>query len=251
VTRKRVCNFIKEDGLRQLSAGCPVLKMKVLKSCSIMFSIVVLAGIFSCKIVKYTAADQAKAREERNGVTFGDSAFDAKKYASDIWDTKVLSLIEQTAVNLPDLISGLRSDEKKTCTEYGYRVGEEGSFYNFAVKGKIKILAVHTESRNGTLDGDMEPYDGKKDITVQIGPVFKGSAIRDYLNFISINTFENQVEFAKLGTELNMRVRDTVVKDIDFVKLSGKECTLTGVFTLDNGVDSIVLIPVKITGVEK
>ncbi len=235
--------------MQNLFAG-DIYKNKSSKTCLVLFSAAFLLAILSCKVVRISAADEKNAADASKGVTFGDSAFDAKKYANDIWDTKVLYRINQNSVDMHTLISGLKSDKDGTCAEYGYRVGDEGSYYNFAVKGKIKILAVHTESRNGILDADIEPYDDKKDITIQIGPVFTGTTIRDYLDFISINTFENQVEFAKLGTELNMCVRDTVVKNIDFTKLIGKECTLTGVFTFNSGTDNIVVIPVNFSYLE-
>jgi predicted lipoprotein len=229
----------------KLSAGCPITERKIIKFCSFLFFVVFLSAFASCKVVRISAADEQKAAERSKGVTFGDSAFDAKKYAADIWNTKVLCRINQNAIDIKTVVSGLAGDKNGICSKYGYRVGDEGSFYNFAVKGKIKILAVHTESRNGTLDADIEPFDGKKDITIQIGPVFTGTAIRDYLDFISINDFENQVEFAKLGTELNMCVRDMVVKNTDFTQKIGKEISLTGVFTLNSDIDHIVVTPVS------
>lgn len=219
------------------------MKMKLLK---LVFGFV--AGILlvttSCKIVKHSEINQ------QDGGTFGVKVFNAKEYAATIWDEKVLPRIDGKAEELSVLIDTLKSNEKAACDKYGYRVGLEGSFYNIAVKGKIKILSVNTESRNGLAEADIEPYDGKKDITLQIGPVFRGTAIRDYLDFVSINTFENQVDFAKLGTELNLCVRDKVLNDIDFTKIIGKECSITGVFTYDKGADNIVVVPVKFAGLE-
>ena len=217
--------------------------MKKLKFliCGICF----VAAFASCKIVKHSEIGGTTA-VAKDGVTFGDSSFDAKQYVADIWDSKVIPLVDEKAVDLTELFSALNSDPEAASKKYGYSAGNEGSNYNFSGKGRVKILSVNTESRNGTVEADIEPYDGKADFVLQIGPVFKGTAIRDYLSFISINDFLNQVAFAKLGTELNMKVRDTVVNGIDFNSEAGKEYNVFVVFPLDPASEVIKAVPVKL-----
>ena len=60
-----------------------LLKMKKLKFliCGICF----VAAFASCKIVKHSEIGGTTA-VAKDGVTFGDSSFDAKQYVADIWD---------------------------------------------------------------------------------------------------------------------------------------------------------------------
>lgn len=215
-----------------------------MKKLKIVVAALCFVSVFSsCKIVKHSDIGGTTA-VAKDGVTFGDSSFDAKQYAADIWDSKVLPLVEQKSVDLKTLFEAIASNGDAAGEKYGYRIGNEGSNYNFSGKGKVKVLSVNTESRNGLLEVDIEPYDNKADFTLQIGPVFKGTAIRDYLDFISINDFLNQVAYAKLGTELNMRVRDTVMNGVDFDSLKGKLIDVQVVFPLDSSAESITAVPV-------
>ncbi|MCR5762994.1 MAG: DUF2291 domain-containing protein [Treponema sp.] len=204
----------------------------------------------SCTVVRHSDIGGTTA-VAKDGVTFGDSSFDAKQYVEDIWEPKVLPLIEEKAVDLGVLFKELEENPDSACKKYGYCVGNEGSNYNFSGEGKVKVISVNTESRNGILNVDVEPYDGNPDFILQIGPVFKGTAMRDYLNFISINDFLNQVSYAKLGTELNMKVRDTIVNGIDFSSKEGNEFYVSVVFPLNKDSEGIKAVPVKIKSVEE
>ena len=47
--------------------------------------------------------------------------------------------------------------------------------------------------------------------TVQIGPVIRGTALRDAVSFIRFNDFANQFEFAAVSNALHERVLRDVV----------------------------------------
>ncbi len=199
----------------------------------------------SCKIVKNdTTAKQGAGELE---IFFSNSGFDPKAYVASIWDSKVLPYVGEKSGDMSEILSGIKSAKDATAKKYGYRVGDEGTFYNYAARGKVKITRVDTESRNGYAYGDLPPYDGKEDVSIQIGPVYKGSSIRDFLSFISLNNFENQVEFAKLAGELNAKVRDTVIGTTDPATMVGKTYEMTAVFTDDGSGELPVMTPVVLT----
>jgi predicted lipoprotein len=128
-------------------------------------------------------------------------------------------------------------------------VGDEsgiknGNNWNFIVNGKGKVVTVNTESRKGIAEIDVEPFDGKADFILQIGPVFEGYAIRDVLDFIKFDDFSNQIEWSQLGSGYNAK---TYQENLEGVRLeSGVELSFTGVLTA--GKSSKLLTPVIIQG---
>jgi predicted lipoprotein len=202
--------------------------------------------VLACTIVKHESQEKQSTKELE--IYFSDSGFDPKAYVESIWEGKVLPCIDKRAADITEVLSALKASEAEASKKYGYRIGYEGTFYNFAVKGKVKILRVNTESRNGLAYADVVPFDGKEDVLVQIGPVFKGTSIRDMLDFISLNSFANQVEFARLASELNARVREKVIGPIDPATMVGKIYSMTAVFTLDGTSALPLLTPVVLVG---
>jgi predicted lipoprotein len=109
-----------------------------------------------------------------------------------------------------------------------------------AVRVTGTVVAAETELSAGTADIDVDG-DGKADVQIQIGPVIRGTAIRDTLPFISFTNYTNQIDFAQLANALNDRAFDAALKDVDRPKLMGQKVELSGVFTADNGDDLPVI----------
>ena len=80
---------------------------------------------------------------------------------------------------------------------------------------------------------------------MQIGPVLLGTSIRDGSGYILFNQFVNQIEYADVAEELNNRVLNTVLKNLDVNTLKGKAVTIYGFFSLDNPT-KVLITPVKI-----
>ncbi len=219
-----------------------------MKQFAFLCIIIFLFISFSCKIVKHESSPVKPAGDQE--IFFSDSGFDPEAYVDTIWDSKVLPCVKRMANDAETILSGLRSDPENTSAKYGYRIGDEGAFYNFAATGRIRILRVDTSSRNGIAYADLCPYDGEDDLILQIGPVFKGSSLRDVLDFISLNSFANQVEYARLGTALNAKVRENVVNTDDPSSFDGKEYTMLSVFTYNDALDLQVMTPVVLEGIE-
>lgn len=217
--------------IHKVSLYCCLLLMSV----GLLFS--------SCTIKKHDETDKAKAKDEIE-IYFGNTGFDAKLYVQQIWNDEVLPCIQKKAAPFEVLMPMLASDAASASKQYGYRVGEEGTFFNFAVQGRVRIVGVNQESRNGLLYVTALPYDDKQEYVLQIGPVFKGTSIRDILDFISLNDFENQVEFARLANELNFKVRDEILAGLSYDRLVGTEVDVIAVFTFDPKNQVQVMTPV-------
>ncbi|MDR2631977.1 MAG: DUF2291 domain-containing protein [Spirochaetaceae bacterium] len=199
-------------------------------------------ALFSCTIVKNDANQKG---EEGNSYAFSIGTIDPKQYANDIWESMVIPRIESMAVDFGELAAGLAFDEAGISEKSGYRLSER-NYYNFAVKGTVTLLSIDTSSASGSASLDLYPFDGKEDCRLRIGPVLQGYALRDIQSDISPNSFVNQVDWARLATELNNKVKETVLANVDFSNMAGKEAELLGVFTYEGNGTAITITPVRI-----
>jgi predicted lipoprotein len=166
---------------------------------------------------------------------------DPVKYVDERWE-RILSTVEEDALDLPTLLGELGNDPA-VVAERCHTKTEELNNYSCIVKSEGKVIAVHTESRKGTMDVDLPPYDGRADVTVLIGPVIKLDSIRDSIDYLSYNHFENQPDWADASEEIVDRfhelVKAQIVQDLspgaDFYDvvgdLTGKTVSFRGAFT--------------------
>ncbi len=93
---------------------------------------------------------------------------------------------------------------------FGYREKPEGMPWTIATRLDGRIVAANTASRAATVDVDVDG-DGVADAVVQIGPVIRGTALRDGLDFISFNAFTNQIDYAQFAKSLNTLMAETTL----------------------------------------
>jgi predicted lipoprotein len=215
----------------------------------ILFPIAFLVIFVSCTVVRHDDMISRGGTEEERFFGFAamDLNFDPQQYAAELWEPVILPRIENMAVDFNHLITALAADENATSQRYGFRFLDVGNLFNFAVKGTARILSVNTASMNGNISVDFAPFDGQAEALISIGPAFRGTAIRDIQDAFSANDFLNQVQFARLARELNNKVRDTVVNDIDFSQYIGEEVEIIGVFTYSGGGRAIEIVPVRLS----
>ena len=100
-------------------------------------------------------------------------------------------------------------------------------------------------------DGDGErTYDGRADISIQIGPVLRGAALRDATGIVRFTDFVNQLQFADVGNELNGRVLKTVLAPLDATKLRGRVVAFAGALAAPEGTAEPPLrelLPIRLT----
>ena len=226
------------------------MKRKGLLSFLLFKALVVL--LVSCTIVRHdNVASGSATSDDQRIFGFGarDFIHDPQQFAEAIWEPVVIPRIESMAVDFLELMAALESDENAASRRYGFRLLDEGNLFNFAVKGQVRIFSVDTSSQSGTASLDFAPFDGNPDALMSIGPVFRNTntAVRDIQDTISINDFRNQREFAHLARELNNKVRDTVVNDIDFARHIGEEMEIIGAFTYSGRGSTVEIVPVRIS----
>ena len=114
------------------------------------------------------------------------------------------------------------------------------------VKGTGKVAEINTESAAGTAIVEIPGLSEK--VALQIGPVARGTALRDATGLVSFNQFSNQLDYADVSKEMNSRALKTAFSAAPAASLAGKTVTFYGAFTFDSHSKSPVLItPVKIS----
>jgi predicted lipoprotein len=86
-------------------------------------------------------------------------------------------------------------------------------------------------------------------VAIQIGPVLRGTALRDALPFVRFTDFVNQLEFAAVANALNDRVLAEVIDGVEVDGLAGREVEFVGASPARSGaVVEIVPVLLGISG---
>ena len=164
-------------------------------------------------------------------------------YAEEAWEPKVMPEIASHVVPLTDLRAAIASDPDAAGEQYGFPRDGETSPWNFAVSGEGKIVEAKLKSRAAKLQVDTDG-DGKGDVTVQLGPIIRGTALRDAMPFIVFTDFRDQIEFAKLANALNAVAHSRLtLPEGDVV---GQTARFEGVIALKGDAQSVELVPTQL-----
>ena len=180
------------------------------------------------------------------GKLTGDVEFNAGDNVANIWDSKALPELEGKAVDITQFLEESGGDLKSLVDKYGkYSMGTSGEI-NYVVKGTAVVEEVNQEKKAGYMVVKPEGYGGDVVIKLQIGSVYKGSSVRDSLDFIKFGDYKNQQEWAAVSQSFHDIIDATVVKAAEPETLQGKTIEFTGTFTANKD-DEILITPVKLT----
>ncbi|RGU89619.1 DUF2291 domain-containing protein [Clostridium sp. AF15-17LB] len=190
-----------------------------------------------CGIVKVV-----KIGEE--GKYTGDVEFNAGDDVEAIWEESALPEMNENAVDLKELLEGSNGDLATMADEYGkYSMGDSGEL-SYVVKGTGTVGEVNTQSQAGYMTVKLDGYNGTESVKIQIGPVYKGSAIRDSLSFIKFGDYKNQEQWAAVSQSINKVVAKDVVEPAKPDSLQGKTISFVGAFTVSAGSSDVLITPV-------
>lgn len=173
--------------------------------------------------------------------------FNAAAYVDSLWSARLVPAVESSAVDARTLLDALRASAEGAAAQYGHHE-VNGPVY-FLVKGAGMVTGVDTQSRVGLALVDIAPFDGRPDVSIQIGPVLRGTSLRDATGLVRFTDFVNQLQFADVGNELNARVAKLVLAPLDRSKLKGRMVSFAGTLAAGpNGEPPLRdLIPVRLT----
>ena len=205
----------------------------------ILALLVLLAVIFTLKppfVVRPLTGPAGTGAQNAQGA--------AAKFVDPIWTSKVLPTIQEKAQDIAKILPEIRADPESAGQKYGRR--EATNPYNYMVKGTGQVSEVHNQSQAGTAIVEIPGLNEK--VALQIGPVVRGTALRDATGIVSFNQFSNQLDYADVSKEMNLRALRTAFASLNPASLAGKTVTFFGTLTFDPHSKSLVLItPVKIT----
>jgi predicted lipoprotein len=215
-----------------------VVVIAVVVGCATLYP---LAG---CKIVYDD--DQKKKGPSATSTDLHALDFDAAAWVGSVWSTKVAPHCTKDAVAVGPVRAALTKDVDEAGTKFGRRADTEGSPWTFTVKGTGKVVSVDTESRAGTIVVAVDAPSGPENVTLQIGPVVRGTAIRDSLPFFSFGDVNNQIQFAQVARALNDKAIATVQPKVDALKAPGTPIEFTGAMNVSSPEDGLVITPVAL-----
>jgi predicted lipoprotein len=181
-------------------------------------------------------------REGASGASSQPIPSKAAQFVDAFW-AKLVPLFEEKAPDITKVLPEIHADPNAAGEKYGRR--EATNPYNYMVKGTGKVTEINTTSAAGTVLIEIPGLDEK--VALQIGPVVRGTALRDATGLVSFNQFSNQLDYADVSKEMNARALKTAFADVPAASLTGKSVTFYGAFTFDSHAKPPVLItPVKI-----
>ena len=171
-------------------------------------------------------------------------------FADSIWSGKLLPAISGTAVDARMLLDALDQSRDAARARYCHQTAN-GPCY-LIVKGEGRVLEADRRSRMGFLAMDIAPFNGQPDLTIQIGPVLRGVALRDATGIVQFTDFVNQIQFADFGNELNAHVLKTVLASQDFAAWKGRTVEFAGAALLGDSPGPAIrdLVPIRLAAKE-
>ena len=145
----------------------------------------------------------------------GNPTFVAGRFVGSLWESRVLPMVRDKAVAIGTVLDALAQNPDQAGARYGHRSKSEDGPWNFIVRGEGVIKAADMRSRHATLTIAV----GGRDVVVQIGPVVFGTTLRDSLPFISFEQVVNQIQFAQVSLELNLRASAAARDGLDLAAL--------------------------------
>ena len=194
-----------------------------------------LAG---CKIV---FEDESAASSIPDG-SEGDDARNAQRLEA-TFDTELIPLIAARALDVAALQAALADGLDAAGEAHGNRGAGQGAAWNFAIEDAGQVIAANLTSSARTADVDVDG-DGAADVRVQLGPVIRGTALRDVAPFYRFDDFRDQIEFAKLARSINDLVRPRLV--LPEGDITGRRIAFAGVVPVQRAGDALVVTPIAI-----
>ncbi len=204
------------------------------------FVLAVAFALPSCKVVETKSEDTTSTSKATNT----DGVSPIAKLAADTFDTKLLPLITDNAIDVAELRAAITPGLDAAGAAHGNRGAGLGAAWNFAVKGQGKVTAANLTSRARKVELDTDG-DGVMDVVLLLGPVINGTTLRDVAPFYVFGDFRDQIEFAELARAIN----DLVAPKLALPEgdLTGKMLTFQGAVPLKSVSEAWIVTAVSVS----
>jgi predicted lipoprotein len=173
--------------------------------------------------------------------TTAERTFNSKDYAASVWESRVLPTADRFAIELQTF---MESQTLGPDLKAGSSIA--GRTRAVFVKGTATVADVDRKSRIGLARLRLLWAKDGQSAAIQIGPVLRGTALRDALEFIRFTDFVNQLEFAGVANALNERVLTDVLASVNADGLAGREIVFVGAVPLAGASSTLEIVPVRL-----
>jgi predicted lipoprotein len=201
-----------------------------------------LLALAACRVVY----DEPKEKAAPGGSEIGAQDFDPASWAGAVWAPKVLPYFAKQSAELAPVLDALSGDLDEAGKKYGRRADTEGSPWSFAVRGQGTVVLADTEASAGALLVAVDTPKGPREVALQLGPVVRGTAVRDCLPFFKFGDVTNQIQFAQVARSLNERAVAGVKSAVAAARVPGTRVEFTGAMNLSSADDALVITPLTL-----
>lgn len=204
--------------------------------CGLLVAIVALAA---CRIEKTPVAEATSATQAFDT----DQGFDPDAMVAADWESHIIPDLNRKAGPYDAVASAIAANAAAAGDRYGFREAQAGAPWTYAARIDGVVTAANTESRAATLDVST---DGGRTVTLQIGPVVRGTAIRDSVTTRPFGSFKNQIDYAQYGKALNLKANTVALSALPRDGIVGRRIEALGVFTAPTGGAPPLVTPVEL-----
>ncbi len=213
------------------STDTPRKRLPIKRLIALALGVLLVAAMFAN--TKFLSADE-------NSAAAGEQ-FSAEEYAEENYESAIAAWIQENAVPAEELHAAISEDVDAAGEQYGNRAGASAWAFPVTFSG----VAGEVNPSNGQLPVTIEGLPEDLRVIVQMGPPVNGSALRDVTGEIEFGMFTNQIEYQSVAVQLNNRVKELVLADIDAAALNGQNINVTGAFSYGNP-EAWIVTPVEI-----
>lgn len=203
--------------------------------------ITAIAGVF----VLYSLISSTIVKEGQEAELTGEVVFDPNVAAQTFWKNDADSYFASSATDFVTLMNEANGDLNSLAKKYGhYSMGDSGEL-SYIVRGTGTIESVKNKLRAGYLGVKVDGYEGDSQVRLQIGPVYKGSAVRDTITKINYKDYKNQIEWAQVSVAFHNLISQEIIAPVKMDEMEGKKVEFIGCFTVDRP-SQILITPVSL-----
>lgn len=196
-------------------------------------TIIAVAALVALILLTVLTSYIAKLDENGNAI-IGEQAEEEVSYLDAHWED-MMAEAAANAVSLETLFTEANGDLNTVAAKYATGTGN-----NFTITGRALVTDANTKSKAGYLVLKPEADTGDYTLMLQIGTIFKGSAMRDSLTCIKFSDFDNQMEWGDVNSQITARLYENLLKEYDMSEMIGRTVSFSGCFTLNS--DSAIRI---------
>jgi len=156
---------------------------------------------------------------------------DPKAYVAENWAAKIVPTVHAKAVDVTTVAAAIAKDPAAAGKQYGHQSGT-GSPFAYLVKGEGTVTDLDTSVPTGPMTVEIDQKGGKPlKVSIATGPVIAGTAIRDAVGFIGFGDFTNQIDYAEVANQINLKAKSEVLAKVDLRSIKGRTVAFYGAFS--------------------